>query len=58
MPVLDAKALKTDPKGLEFLRDVLRPGPDTGSDKNAATQRASTRRRKLPESIAEATLSR
>jgi hypothetical protein len=27
MPVLDAKALETDPKGLEFLRDVLR---DTG----------------------------
>jgi hypothetical protein len=24
MPVLDAKALETDPKGLEFLRDVLR----------------------------------
>ena len=25
MPVLDAKALKTDPKGLAFLRAVLRP---------------------------------
>jgi hypothetical protein len=24
MPVLDAKALRTDPKGLAFLRDVLR----------------------------------
>ena len=27
MPVLDAKALKTDPKGTAFLRGVLRPGP-------------------------------
>jgi hypothetical protein len=26
MPVLDAKALETDPKGMEFLRDVLRGG--------------------------------
>jgi hypothetical protein len=25
MPVLDAKALKADPDGLAFLRDVLRP---------------------------------
>ena len=33
MPVLDAKALKTDPKGLAFLRDVLRPGD--GSRKSA-----------------------
>jgi hypothetical protein len=27
MPVLDANALKTDPKGLKFLRDVLREQP-------------------------------
>jgi hypothetical protein len=26
MPVLDARALKKDPKGLAFLRDVLRRG--------------------------------
>lgn len=27
MPHLDAKALETDPEGLEFLRAVLRPAP-------------------------------
>ena len=51
MPVLDAKALKTDPKGLAFLRDVLRPAADTSAPKNMATERASTRRRKLPETV-------
>lgn len=27
MPVLDAKALSSDPEGLALLRDVLRPAP-------------------------------
>lgn len=58
MPVLDAKALKTDPKGLAFLRDVLRPAA-TGSQKNvaAASRGLSSRRRKLPET-ADASLAR
>jgi hypothetical protein len=30
MPVLDAKALETDPKGMAFLKSVLRQSP-TGS---------------------------
>ncbi|HEX2555234.1 MAG TPA: hypothetical protein VHL98_16155 [Microvirga sp.] len=34
MPVLDAKALKADPEGLAFLRDVLRPA-GTGAEKPA-----------------------
>jgi hypothetical protein len=46
MPVLDAKALKTDPKGLAFLRDVLRPASDSSAEKNLASQRASSPRRK------------
>ncbi len=58
MPVLDAKALKTDPKGLAFLRDVLRPAADTSAEKNLATERASTRRRKLPETISVANVTR
>jgi hypothetical protein len=32
MPVLDAKALKTDPKGLKFLRDVLRREQPSGTE--------------------------
>jgi len=28
MPVLDVRALKADPKGAEFLRDVLSRNPD------------------------------
>ena len=28
MPVLDAKALETDPEGMAFLRSVLRPTAD------------------------------
>jgi hypothetical protein len=45
MPVLDAKALKTDPEGLAFLRDVLRPA---GTEKPAAPQKQPARpRRKI-----------
>ena len=45
MPVLDAKALKTDPEGLAFLRDVLRPA---GTEKPAAQQKQPARpRRKI-----------
>ena len=58
MPVLDAKALKTDLKGLAFLRDVLRPAADTSGEKNVATQRALARRRRFPETISEASASR
>ena len=59
MPVLDAKALKTDPEGLAFLRDVLRPAAaDTPAQKFAASARAAMRRRKLPETISEARASR
>ena len=58
MPVLDAKALKSDPKGLAFLRDVLRPSADTSGEKNLASQRAATRRRKLPETISSASATR
>lgn len=31
MPVLDAKALETDPKGMAFLLSVLRPSPSAPS---------------------------
>lgn len=31
MPVLDAKALETDPKGMAFLLSVLRPNPSAAS---------------------------
>ncbi|SCY55641.1 hypothetical protein SAMN02927923_01658 [Microvirga guangxiensis] len=30
MPVLDAKALEVDPKGVAFLKSVLRPHSDAG----------------------------
>ncbi len=43
MPVLDAKALKTDPEGLAFLRDVLRPA---GAEKPAAPLAAVSRPRR------------
>lgn len=58
MPVLDAKALKTDPKGLAFLRDVLRPAADTSAQKNAASDRAAMRHRKMPETVSGASASR
>jgi hypothetical protein len=45
MPVLDAKALKTDPEGLAFLRDVLRPA-GTGAEKPAAPLVAVSRPRR------------
>ncbi len=45
MPVLDAKALKTDPEGLAFLRDVLRPA-GTGAEKPAAPLAAVSRPRR------------
>jgi hypothetical protein len=54
MPVLDAKALKTDPKGLAFLRDVLRPAADTSAEKSVASQRGSSPRRKLSETVSGA----
>ena len=58
MPVLDAKALNTDPKGLAFLRDILRPAADTSAEKNVASQRATARRRRVPETISEASAPR
>lgn len=58
MPVLDAKALKTDPKGLAFLRDVLRPAADASAEKNVGSQRASSARRKLSETISGASATR
>ena len=36
MPVLDAKALKTDRKGLAFLRAVLSKGQEDGKDPRKA----------------------
>jgi hypothetical protein len=34
MPVLDAKALEIDPKGLAFLKSVLRPLPASQASPN------------------------
>lgn len=48
MPVLDAKALKADPEGLAFLRDVLRSA-SAGAEKRAAPVKALARAgRKAP----------
>ena len=60
MPVLDAKALKTDPQGLEFLRDILRPAGDAAGKTVAPAPRATLRprSRKASESNVAATLSR
>jgi hypothetical protein len=45
MPVLDAKALKTDRKGLAFLRAVLRSeeGSDAKKDRKAPETRSPKR---------------
>ncbi|MDQ4136402.1 MAG: hypothetical protein M3158_09485 [Pseudomonadota bacterium] len=45
MPVLDAKALKADPDGLAFLRDVLRPA-GTGAEKPVAPLKTMSRPRR------------
>ena len=45
MPVLDAKALKVDPEGLAFLRDVLRPA-GAGAEKPASPLAAFARPRR------------
>ncbi len=45
MPVLDAKALKADPEGLAFLRDVLRPA-STGAETPATLSTAVSRPRR------------
>jgi len=42
MPVLDAKALETDPEGMAFLRSVLRPTPDKEAYANADERPAQT----------------
>ena len=45
MPVLDAKALKADPDGLAFLRDVLRPA-GAGAEKPVSPLAAFARPRR------------
>ncbi len=47
MPVLDAKALKSDPDGLAFLRDVLRPA-GAGAEKAAPAPQTPLRRSRKP----------
>jgi hypothetical protein len=43
MPVLDAKALKTDPKGLKFLRDVLRREQPVAAESDGGREPARSR---------------
>jgi hypothetical protein len=43
MPHLDAKALDTDPDGLEFLRAVLRPRPAAKGGREGRESRRKTR---------------
>jgi hypothetical protein len=42
MPVLDAKALKTDPKGAAFLLSVLRRSPQSHSTNTSEPSPAQT----------------
>ncbi len=58
MPVLDAKALKSDPQGLAFLRDVLRPAGEEGTKTPTAAEALRLRRRKMTEAVATANASR
>lgn len=51
MPVLDARALTTDPKGVALLRDVLRrdqTAKDSNKDDRKAVSRFAKRRRAIP----------
>ena len=54
MPVLDAKALKTDPEGLAFLRDVLNQGSRRAADERKAKAKAADPSPRAPASPQQA----
>jgi len=58
MPVLDAKALKNDPKGAAFLRGVLRQSPSSYSKRGFERSPAQTRLIKRRDELLEDSITR
>jgi hypothetical protein len=54
MPVLDAKALETDPEGMAFLRAVIRPKSEKGEPASLMTEAKAKRRVRAPRCPGEA----